>query len=91
MTMDNQKLLNVLKVIKEGRESELNNIPSKVRGEYLDFAKKEGLVDGLTKTKDGYIGNPRITLMGIKYFEENKSSTKFYNTLKEIRDWIPGY
>lgn len=89
--MDKKILMNVLKCIKEGKQSELNHIPLNIREGTLDFARKEGLIDGLTKTKDGYIGNPRITLKGMKYYDENKTSTKLYQTLKEIRDWIPGY
>lgn len=89
--MDKENLMNVLKVIKEGKQSELNHIPRDVRNNILDFAQKEGLINGLTATKDGLIGDPRITLKGIDYYEANKKSTKFYNTLKEIRDWIPGY
>lgn len=83
--------MNILKVIKDDRRSELNNIPKKVKEEYLQFATKEGLVSDLKMTKDGYVGTPRITLKGIEYYEENKKTTKFYSTLKEIRDWIPGY
>lgn len=89
--LDKSKLMTVLKVIKEGKQSELNDMPKKVRKEYLGFAIKEGLIDGLRFTKDGYIGSPKITLKGIDYFDENRKSTKFYNAIKEIRDWIPGY
>ena len=87
--MDKEQLMNVLKVIKEERQSELNHIPREARNNILDFAQKENLIDGLTSTKDGLIGNPRITLKGIEYYEENKKTTKFYNTLKEARGWLP--
>lgn len=89
--MDTNVVMNVLKVVKDGNQSELNHIPSEAREDVLGFCKKEGLLDGLTKTKDGYVGNPKITLRGLEFYESNKKSTKFYNTLKEIRDWIPGY
>lgn len=89
--MDKSLLMNVLKVVIEGRQSELNNIPFNAREEILKFAIKEKLVDGLRSTKDSVVGDPRITLKGLDYFNSNKKSTKFYETLKEIRDWIPGY
>jgi len=91
LKINTKLLLNVLKVIKDGNNSELNNIPAEARDNIFDFAIKEGLIDGLTKTKDGYVGEPKITLKGLEYFNENKTSTVIYKSLKEIRDWIPGY
>ncbi|GAB4073663.1 hypothetical protein GCM10028778_11660 [Barrientosiimonas marina] len=35
--------------------------------------------------------NPRITLKGIEYLDENTLTNKGYKILKEIKDWIPMY
>lgn len=35
--------------------------------------------------------SPNITLAGISFLSQNKPSSKAYEILKEIRDWIPGY
>lgn len=88
--MDMSKLLTMLKAIKNGKQSELNDIPKEMLEKYLAFMLKEGLIDGIRSTKDRYHGNPEITLKGIQFYEENKKSTKVYNAIKEIKDWIPG-
>ncbi|MGL4874908.1 MAG: YjcQ family protein [Clostridium sp.] len=36
------------------------------------------------------IGKPRLTNSGLIYLEENSSMKKAYETLKEIKGWIPG-
>lgn len=89
--MDKNLLMNVLNVIQKGSLSELNNIPKEARDNILIIAHKEGLIRGIDITKDGVMGKPELTLNGLEFFENNKRSAKFYNTLKEIRDWIPGY
>ncbi len=34
--------------------------------------------------------NPRITLKGIDYLEDNQITKRAYAVLKEIREWVPG-
>lgn len=89
--MDMSKVLTMLKAIKKGKQSELNDVPKEELERYLAFMLKEGLIDGIRSTKDRYYGNPEITLKGLQFYEENKKSTKVYSAIREIRDWIPGY
>src|SRR5699024_1153370 len=56
----------------------LNNKPIKARDNIFDFSIKEGLIGGLTKTKDRYLGKAKMTLKGIEYFNENEASPVFY-------------
>ncbi|MEK4522383.1 YjcQ family protein [Psychrobacillus sp. FSL W7-1493] len=63
----------------------------------LGMMLEEGYIDGLKKfsvmgaTYSTYKAlEPRITLRGIDYLEENKPSAKVYAILKEIKEWIPG-
>lgn len=37
------------------------------------------------------ISNPRLTTTGLLFLEENSAMKRAYNTLKEIKGWIPGY
>lgn len=64
----------------------------------LGMMIEEGYIAGLRKvsmmgsTYSGYKAlEPRITLKGIDYLEENKPSVKVYAILKEIKEWIPGF
>ena len=36
------------------------------------------------------IGNPRLTLDGLDFLENNSSMKKAYKFLKEAKEWIPG-
>ncbi|MGL4671558.1 MAG: YjcQ family protein [Cetobacterium sp.] len=36
------------------------------------------------------VSAPRLTISGMDYLENNSSMKKAYNTLKELKDWIPG-
>ncbi|MEJ9152444.1 YjcQ family protein [Bacillus smithii] len=63
----------------------------------LSMMLEDGLITGLTPvnlpgvTYTQYkFMDPRITLRGIEYLEQNKPSARAYALLKEIRDWIPG-
>ena len=88
--MNKKLLMNVLKVIKDGNLSELDHIPKNELEDMLRFAKNEELIRGIIGTKSGYVGKPELTLKGLEYYEENKASTKFYASLKEVKSWIPG-
>ena len=56
----------------------LNNKPIKARDNIFDFSIKEGLIGGLTKTKDRYLDKAKMTLKGIEYFNENEASPVLY-------------
>lgn len=43
-------------------------------------------IDG---SSDIQINNPRITLKGIEFLEENNEWKKLYKGLKEIKSWLP--
>lgn len=64
----------------------------------LSMLVEEGFVKGFIKVHAPGVPynqykskTPRITIKGIDYLDQNKSSSKVYDILKEIRDWIPGY
>jgi len=64
----------------------------------LEMMLEENLITGLIavptmgQSYNGYKAiNPKPTLRGIDYLDSNKTSSKAYAILKEIRDWVPGY
>lgn len=63
----------------------------------LDNLIEDGYIKGLTlipDLKNQYsvsISNPRLTTKGLLFLEENSTMKRAYNTLKEIKGWIPGY
>lgn len=81
----------VLKSLDEGKASRLNNpgISLDLRDEYLMDMQEEGLIKGLTSTKDRVVGQPKITFLGEQYLSDNNKLSKAYNIAKEVRDWIP--
>lgn len=56
----------------------------------------DGYINGLSLSRDisgqAYlkIDTPRLTTQGLLFLEENAFMKKAYNTLKEIKGWIPG-
>ncbi|WP_052400795.1 YjcQ family protein [Oceanobacillus jeddahense] len=81
----------VLKSLDDGKQSRLNNIGIDLdrRDQLLMEMQQEGLIRGLTSTKDRAVGRPEITLRGEEYLNDNSKLKTAYDTAKEIRDWIP--
>ncbi|MGG3504772.1 YjcQ family protein [Paenibacillus lautus] len=59
---------------------------------------EEGLIDGfaevthLGSSHSSYRSiNPRITLRGLQFLNENSNAAKIYEIAKEIRGWVPGF
>ncbi|PAD73893.1 YjcQ family protein [Paenibacillus campinasensis] len=59
---------------------------------------EEGLIDGFAEI--AHLGsshlaygavNPRITLRGLIFLNENSNAAKIYEIAKEIRGWVPGF
>ena len=63
----------------------------------LENLIEDGYIKGLAlipDLKNQYsisISNPRLTTAGLLFLEENSAMKRAYNTLKEIKGWIPGY
>ena len=62
----------------------------------LENLINDGYITGLNVSRSIYgeasitVNNPRLTTQGLLFLEENTVMKKAYNTLKEIKDWIPG-
>lgn len=69
------------------------NITSKELKIILTNILNEGLITGIVlfPNLDGFKAiAPHLTTKGYEFLEENTFMKKAYNTLKEIKDWIPG-
>ncbi|MCF2628941.1 hypothetical protein I6E36_12720 [Fusobacterium mortiferum] len=62
----------------------------------LENLINDGYIIGLNVSRSIYgeasitVDTPRLTTQGLLFLEENTVMKKAYNTLKEIKDWIPG-
>lgn len=62
----------------------------------LEQLKEKNYITGITLVHSvgGHINiainNPRLTLDGMNFLENNTAMKKAYETLKEIKGWIPG-
>lgn len=62
----------------------------------LDELKNNGYITGISVVRavGGYsaisINNPRLTLTGMDFLENNSAMKKAYEFLKEAKGWIPG-
>lgn len=62
----------------------------------INNLEKDGYIEGLSIQAIANdqpcisINKPRLTTKGLLFLEENSVMKKAYNTLKELREWIPG-
>lgn len=63
----------------------------------LENLVNDGFIDGISISRSLYgdaniaISTPRLTTSGLLYLEENSTMKKAYETLKELRGWIPTF
>ncbi|MBP9479059.1 MAG: hypothetical protein KBF12_10600 [Sebaldella sp.] len=83
---DNTLSLEKLKISKHRLNLLLNNLIDD--GLIQGFLRSRALGQTMPSLKPL---NPSLTSQGLMFLEENSAMKKAYSTLKELKEWIPGY
>lgn len=89
--------------MKEGRDIDFKSIsaayfdiPDSYLGEIWTSMIEKGYTKGYTVREVGRnvylrgLENAKITMDGVEYLENNSTMKSIYETMKEVRSWIPG-